>query len=245
MPDYQRSLGFLFLEKTKLSRKDLWRERENISPAPYFKTYPEAPKHPLPQPQWPPTDLFETLARRRSERIYSPRPLTLELLTLLLYAAQGVTAKAGRYLLRTAPSAGALYPLETYLLIQAVEGLPAGLYHLNLLDWALEELSQGLWGEDLKEAALGQSMCATAPVVVIWSVVPRRTMSKYGSRGMRYIFMDVAHAAQNLLLAAEALGLGACPIGAFLDDEVNELLGLDGIEETVVYLVSVGYPRRR
>ncbi|HFB83733.1 MAG TPA: SagB/ThcOx family dehydrogenase, partial [Thermodesulfatator sp.] len=83
---------------------------------------------------------------------------------------------------------------------------------------------------------------ARAPVVFIWSAIARRTMSKYGSRGIRYIFMDVAHICQNLLLAAQALGLGACPVGAFFDDEVNQLLGLDGLEETVVYMAPVGIP---
>ncbi len=246
MPDYKRSLGFTFLEGTKLSRKDFFRrEREEISPAPYFKEYPSAPKHPLPRLRFPQADFFEILVRRRSERVYRRESLTLEELNLLLFAAQGITAKAGRYLLRTAPSAGALYPIETYLAVNQVEDLPPGLYHLEVTEWVLEELLQGIPGPALKEAALGQSMCETAPVVFLWSAIPRRTMSKYGSRGMRYIFMDVAHICQNVLLAAEALGLGACPIGAFLDDEVNALFDLDGEEETIIYMATVGRVRRK
>jgi len=246
MPDYKHSTGFFFLEKTKLDRRKLFSgEREIISPVPYVKTYPEAPRHPLPRPNFPPAELFEVLARRRSNRFYQRAPLTLEELNLLLYASQGVTGRAGHYLLRTAPSAGALYPIETYLGINAVSGLPPGLYHLEVTGWVLEELARGEFGPKLKEAALGQSMCETAPVVFVWSAIPRRTMSKYGSRGMRYIFMDVAHICQNLLLAAEALGLSACPIGAFFDEEINELLGLDGEEETVIYLATVGRPKMR
>ena len=246
MPDHKSSLGFTFLEGTKLSRRDIFRrEREEIAPAPYFKEYPSATKHPLPPLRLPRADLFETLLRRRSRRAYRREALSLEELNLLLFASQGVTARAGRYLLRTAPSAGALYPIETYLCVNAVEGLPEGLYHLEITEWALEELSRGNYGPGLAEAALGQSMCETAPVVFIWSAIPRRTMSKYGSRSMRYIFMDVAHICQNLLLAAEALGLSACPIGAFFDEEVNELLDLDGEEETVIYLTTVGRPGRR
>ncbi|OAQ20599.1 SagB/ThcOx family dehydrogenase [Thermosulfurimonas dismutans] len=244
MPDYKKSIGFLFLEKTKLDRQELFSgEREKISPVSYVKTYSKAPRYPLPRPNFPPAELFEVLARRRSSRIYQRAPLTLEELNLLLYASQGVTGRAGRYLLRTAPSAGALYPIETYLGINAVSGLPAGLYHLEVTGWVLEELARGEFGSKLKEAALGQSMCETASVVFIWSAIPRRTMSKYGSRGMRYIFMDVAHICQNLLLAAEALGLSACPSGAFFDEEINDLLGLDGEEETVIYLATVGRPK--
>ncbi len=245
MPDYQRSLGFKFLEGTKLSRKDLFRwEREEISSVPPFKEYPSVPRHRLPEVRFPQTTLFEALVRRRSERIYRKEPLTLEELSLLLFAAQGVTARAGRYFLRTAPSAGALYPVETYLVVNSVTGLPSGIYHLEVRSWVLEELARGSFGSELKEAALGQQMCESAPVVFLWSAIPRRTMSKYGSRGMRYIMMDVAHICQNLLLAAEALGLGACPIGAFFDDEVDELLGLDGVDETVVYMATVGRVRR-
>jgi len=103
----------------------------------------------------------------------------------------------------------------------------------------LEELALGEFGEALAEASLSR---ARAPVVFVWSAIPRRTMSKYGNRGMRYVFMDVAHICQNVLLAAAAMGLGSCPVGAFFDDEVNELFGLDGVEESVVYLATVGQP---
>ncbi|QJA05782.1 SagB/ThcOx family dehydrogenase [Thermosulfurimonas marina] len=244
MPDYRRSLGFTFLEGTKLRWEDLFREREEIAPAPYFKSYPQAPQVPLPRVRPPAADLFEVLARRRSERIYARRTLTLEELSLLLWAAQGVTARAGRYLLRTAPSAGALYPIETYLSAHRVEGLEPGLYHLEIETWSLAQLSRGNFGPEIKEAALGQGFCETAAAVFVWSAVPRRTMAKYGSRGLRYIFLDAGHLCQNMLLAAEALKLAACPVGAFLDEALNEIFGLDGEEETVIYLATVGHPGR-
>ena len=244
MPHYRRSLGFTFLEGTKLRWEDLFRGREEIAPTASFKTYPQASKVSLPRVHPPAADIFEVLARRRSERLYARRSLSLEELALLLWAAQGVTARAGRYLLRTAPSAGALYPIETYLSVHRVEGLPPGLYHLEIPDWALALLSPGNFGPEIKEAALGQGFCETAAVVFVWSAVPRRTMAKYGSRGVRYIFLDAGHLVQNLLLAAEALDLAACPVGAFLDDALNQLLGLDGEEETVIYLATVGRPGR-
>ena len=243
MPEYRRSLGFKFLQATKHDRLEiLSRKREEIAPAPWFKVYPEAPRVVLPRPEFGPENFWKSLLRRRSIRRYTRSPLSLKELSLLCFASQGITGEVGRYLLRTAPSAGALYPIETYLFVNRVEDLPAGIYHLEVQDFALERLAEGDFGEALAEASLSQPQCARAAVVFVWSAIPRRTMSKYGSRGMRYIFMDVAHICQNLLLAAAALGLGACPIGAFFDDEVNELLGLDGEEETVLYLASVGWP---
>ncbi|WP_022853486.1 SagB/ThcOx family dehydrogenase [Thermodesulfatator atlanticus] len=243
MPDYKKSLGFKFIQATKHDRKELFlRREENITPAPWFKVYPDAPRLSLPRPRFGPENLWQALVSRRSIRKYLPQALTLDEIALLCFAAQGITAEVGRYLLRTAPSAGALYPVETYLFVNRAEELPAGIYHLEVQDFALEQLAQGEFGQALAEASLSQYMCARAPLVFVWSVIPRRTMSKYGSRGVRYIFMDVAHICQNVLLAASAMGLGACPIGAFFDDEVNELLGLDGEEETVVYLASVGHP---
>ncbi len=243
MPGYRSSLGFKFLQATKHNRLELLtREREEIAPAPWFKVYPEAPRVALPRPSFGTENFWKTLLRRRSIRRYTKEPLTLSELSLLCFATQGITGEVGRYLLRTAPSAGALYPIETYLVINRMADVAAGIYHLEVQEFVLEQLAEGFFGKDLTEASLSQYQCERAAVVFVWSAIPRRTMSKYGSRGMRYVFMDVAHICQNLLLAAAALGLGACPIGAFFDDEVNQLLGLDGEEETVIYLASVGWP---
>ena len=243
MPEYKESVGFMFLQHTKHDPTEiLLKEKEIISPAPWIKTCPEAPRALLPRPSFSKQTFWDALIKRRSKRSYKKAPLSLEELSLLLFAAQGVTDSTGRYLLRTAPSAGALYPIETYLCVNRVIGLSQGLYHLEVQSFSLEVLATGAFGQKLAEASFRQSMCAKAQVVFVWSAIPRRTMSKYGSRGMRYIFMDVAHICQNVLLAAAALGLGACPIGAFFDDEVNRLFGLDGEEETVIYLASVGIP---
>jgi len=243
MPDYRNSPGFLYLEGTKFDRKGLFdRVRENISSCEPFKVYSNAESIRLPEPHFPPADIWHSLSKRRSVRRYSSKPLSLEELSCLMFAAQGITARMGRYLLRTAPSAGALYPIETYLCVNRCSSIESGLYHFNVASCSLELLANGRFEEHLAHAALGQNMCKAAPVVFIWSAIPRRTMAKYGSRGMRYIFMDVGHICQNLLLAASALALGACAIGAFIDDEVNDLLDLDGVEESVIYMASVGYP---
>ncbi len=243
MPGYQKSPGFLYLQGTKHQRKTLFdKEREDITPCMPFKDYPDAEKIPLPRPSFHEEDIWTCFQERRSVRRYSQKPLDLGILSSLLWASQGVTASAGRYLLRTAPSAGALYPVETYLCINRCISLEAGIYHYEPTSPVLELVAQGDFSDELTSAAFGQPMCKKAPVVFVWSAIPRRTMAKYGSRGIRYIFMDVAHICGNLLLAAPALGLGACPIGAFFDDEVNSILGLDGVEETVIYMASAGFP---
>ena len=241
MDDYFNSLGYKFLQGTKLSPSSLFkREKEYIMPSSYFKEYPNAPKFSLPQPKFLPKNFWEILIKRRSEREYQKDPISLQELSLLCFATQGITGKIGSYLLRTAPSAGALYPIETYIVVNNVEALNPGIYHLNIKDFGLEQLVEGNLGRELKEACIYQEHCESAAVVFIWSGVFRRTMSKYGSRGMRYVFMDVAHICQNLLLACEALDLSACPVAAFFDDALNQLIGLDGKEESVIYLATIG-----
>ena len=130
--------------------------------------------------------------------------------------------------------------METYLSIHHVESLSPGLYHFQPAEFALEMMSKGFAGQRVAEAALGQNFMAKAGVVFIWSAILRRNFSKYGHRGLRYVMLDAGHICQNLLLAGESLGLGACPVAAFYDDQLNRLLGLDGEEESVIYLAAVG-----
>jgi len=244
VPEYSDSLGVKYLQSSKHSRQELFeRKREHITPVEPFKQYTGAPVVEL--ADFPATDasLWDVLKNRRSIRKYLESEMELQDLSALIWACQGITGKVGNYLLRTAPSAGALYPIETYLCVNAVKGLFPGLYHYNVPFSHLELLAKGEFGRELGERAMGQPMCWRAQAVFVWSAIPRRTMAKYGSRGIRYIFMDAAHICQNVLLAAEALNLGACPIGAFFDDEVNQLFQLDGQEETVIYMASVGIPK--
>jgi SagB-type dehydrogenase family enzyme len=161
-------------------------------------------------------------------------------LATLLWATQGITLSAPGYQFRTSPSAGALYPVETYLSIHHVEDVAQGIYHFNVLDFTLEEVAPGNFGDYLSRASLDQAMVERAAVVFVWTAIVLRAMWKYRNRCMRYIFMDAGHVAQNLQLAATALGLGCCPIGAFYDEEINSVLKVDGEEETTIYLASVG-----
>jgi len=193
-------------------------------------------------PTLPQADLWECLRSRRSRRRFTDAPLPQETLMLLLWAAQGIT-EPGHRPLRTAPSAGALYPLETYVAAARVENLAPGIYHWELPEERIA-LVQGR--DDVADAAaaacLGQGMVARAAVTFIWSAVWGRSAQKYGDRALRYAYLDAGHAAENLHLAVEALGLGTCMIGAFLDDEMNALAGVDGQEEAVLYAACVGRP---
>lgn len=242
MPEFKESAGYRYLLETKFSRIHIREKRRpQISQAPVFKEYPQAEKINLPRNfHKPESDLWQLLQNRRSHRTFSGKPLTLNDLALLLWSVQGVTAQAGPFLLRTAPSAGALYPVETYLAVDNVDGVPGGLFHFNVQEFQLERLTDKPAGKRVARAALDQAFIGNAAVTFIWSAILRRNMAKYGHRGMRYICMDAGHLCQNLLLAAEALGRNACPVAALYDDELNDLLELDGQEESVLYLAPVG-----
>ncbi len=242
MENYHRGLGFRYLLDTKYHRdKPVKDDLGFLPPPPAEKSYFNAPRFPLPEPKLDlGHNLWECLRKRRSIRKYSNQPITVTDLSNLVWATQGVTEKIGRHLLRTAPSAGALYPFETYLYINNVEGLEKGFYHLHVASFSLEQLKTGEFSRELTAAALGQTMVGRAAVVFLWSAVPLRCMAKYRNRGIRYIFLDLGHVCQNLQLAATVMGMGSCPIGAFFDDELNNLLELDGVDETIVYMNPVG-----
>jgi SagB-type dehydrogenase family enzyme len=182
------------------------------------------------------TSLEKALQTRRSVRTYSLEPLSLAEVSQLLWAAQGLTHPNG---LRTAPSAGALYPLDIYLLAGNVTGLSGGIYHYQPGDHTLVLMSTEDKRQDLYQAALQQSPVKDAPIVFVISAVYERTTGKYGQRGIRYVHMEVGHAAQNIYLQAESLGLGTVFIGAFHEDEVKEALNLGG-EEINLGLMPVG-----
>jgi SagB-type dehydrogenase family enzyme len=242
MPDLQETLGLKYLQDTKFNRKSIReKERPSISSGSAFKNYPDAEKVTLPRSwQKKESNLEQLLQERRSVRQYSRVSVSMDDLAFLLWAMQGVTAQAGPYLLRTAPSAGALYPIETYLAVDRVEGLDAGLYHFDVKDFQLERLTDQSVSSLVADSALNQGFIAKGAITFIWSAVFRRNMGKYGHRGLRYIFLDCGHICQNLLLAAQALGLNGCPVAAFYDDEMNDLLDLDGVEESVIYLTTIG-----
>lgn len=179
------------------------------------------------------------LAGRRSVREFAADPIPLSAVSQLLWAAQGITDPTG---LRTAPSAGALYPLEVYLVAGAVSGLPAGVYHYEPRSHRLRRVLKGDARAGLAEAALDQEWLAEAPAVIVLAAVYERTERRYGERAARYVHMEAGHAAQNVYLQAESLGLGTTLVGAFRDDAVARAIGL--LEPAKpLGLLPIGKPR--
>jgi SagB-type dehydrogenase family enzyme len=177
--------------------------------------------------------LEEALAARRSTRVFSAELLTLDDLSQLLWSAQGITEAGGGG--RAAPSAGGTYPLELYVVS------PMGLHHYLPSGHSLEVLGEEDLRLALAQAALGQQYVADAPAVVVITAVFARTEERYGERAERYVHLEAGHAAQNILLQAVALDLGAVPIGAFRDEEVRVLLNLPA-DHVPLYLIPVGHP---
>jgi len=176
------------------------------------------------------------LRARRSVRRFKDAPLSLAEVSQLLWSAQGVTHPAG---LRTAPSAGALYPLELHLVVGEVSGLPAGVYRYRVGSHQLARVATGDRRATLSDAALGQGWIAKAAAVLVVSAVYDRTTVKYGRRGDRYVHLEAGHVAENVALQAVALGLGMTPVGAFHDQRVKSVVEMANREQPL-YLLPLG-----
>jgi len=178
----------------------------------------------------------ETLLRRRSIREYQDVPLTLTDVSQLLWAAQGITDPAG---FRTAPSAGATYPLEVYLVVGDVKNLSAGVYRYEPREHMLIQVLKGDRREELSHAALGQEWVRKGAISIVFTAIYERTTGRYGDRGIRYAHMEVGHAGQNVHLQAVSLNLGTVVVGAFHDEEVKRILNLP-VNERPLYIMPVG-----
>ena len=194
----------------------------------------------LPEPRFDgDVSLEASVHERRSVREYSSRPLSLADVGQLLWAAQGVTSRDDR---RSAPSAGALYPLELYLVAGDVESLPAGLYRYTPRGHRLQHVGDGDLRNSLAKATLGQSWVRRAPAVLVIAAVYERSAKKYGQRARRYSHIETGHVAQNVYLQAVALGLGTVIVGAFDDAEVQQVLDLPD-DHAPLAVMPVGHPR--
>lgn len=171
---------------------------------------------------------------RRSIRSYQDKPLTLKEVSQLLWASQGIVASGKR----AAPSAGATYPMEIYLIAGTVEGLKPGLYKYHNKEHSIELVKEGDLRKSVSDRALRQDMILKAPITIIIAAVFERTRARYGARAERYVYMEAGHIGQNIMLQATALGLGTVPVGAFIDTEVKGALG---IKEEPLYLYPVGW----
>ncbi len=180
--------------------------------------------------------LEKAMSLRRSIRTYSDEPLSLADLSQLLWSAQGITNERG---FRTAPSAGATFPLEMFVVVNRVEGLGKGIYHYLPFEHELALLRTDDVSEPLFRACLSQSMILDAGATLVFAAVYERTTARYGNRGERYVLNEIGHASQNVHLQAAALDLGTVVIGAYRDDEVEDILQL-GDPYRVLYLMPVG-----
>jgi SagB-type dehydrogenase family enzyme len=237
-------IGDRFQQETKYRPDKVERSptRWTARPEPY-KTYPDSVKVVLPSLEADnQMTLDEALNERKSIRRFRQEPISLAQLSHLIWASTGIQRTEQGYEFRTAPSAGALYPIESYIIANRVRDLEPGLYHYAIRNHELERIRSGDLRRPIMTAALGQEMCAEAAAVFLWTAIFARSRWKYAQRAYRYVYLDAGHIAENLSLAAVSLGLGTCQIGALFDDEVNKLLDVDGTEESVVYMSVVGVP---
>jgi SagB-type dehydrogenase family enzyme len=240
----QPGVGPQYHEMTKYARSEMRNLTTWAKEVPTYKEYED----PLATLELPPPQtadgvpIFEVISQRRSWRHFAPEDLPLSRLSQLLWATQGVTTQMGPHSLRASASAGALYPNETYVFANSVADCDQGIWHYDVRGHRLAQIAQGDFTAPLAQACLGQNACAEAQVVLVFAAVVDRCAWKYGDRAYRYIYMDAGHMGGQVQLAAVALGLASVNIGAFFDDEVNSLLGLDGQQEIAVYLTAIGVP---
>jgi SagB-type dehydrogenase family enzyme len=234
------------MERTRYKHLSVSAQRRGLPQPPLQAPCPsEADPIDLPAPdgiEVPEVDLRLAIEARESVRRYADQPLTLAELSYLLWCTQGVRGVQGTYAtFRTVPSAGARHALETYLLVNRVEGLPSGLYRFLALEHKLiaVDLEPGV-AAAVTRACWDQAMVQRCAVTFVWVAVAERMTWRYGQRGYRYMHLDAGHVCQNLYLAAESIDGGVCAIAAFSDEDMSHILGLDGEEQFVVYLATMG-----
>lgn len=242
-----------FLKGYSLKHLEEWEsdQQKGMAPPPVVKAAPPDGRR---IPLVPATDLdignialAALVNQRRSHRTFTPDPLTLKELSFLLWSTQGVRRvvetreKESYCTLRTVPSAGARHPFETYLLINRVESIEPALYRYLPLDHALLLLRTGdTLADELVTGCHGQKFAGVAAVTFIWSVIPYRSEWRYTVHAAKYCALDAGHVCQNLYLAAESIGAGTCGIAAYLQEEMDAFIGVDGSDEFTVYIAPVG-----
>lgn len=243
----------LYHENSKLFAALAQQQAAQFSVSPYelylssrgFRQYRHAPRLPLPEIIPSAEPLAEVMCRRRSTRHLQGTVSFMELASVLQQSL-GPTAVLQNeeppiiQALRVWPSAGGLYPIDTYVVASKVEDLAPGLYHYNVMTSELESLPSRAPHLILQDGFFWQEFAATAAVALLLVAVFERTVAKYGERGYRFVLLDAGHAAQNVLLTAEQLHLGAVAIGGFCDDSLATDLGIDGVSEAVVHSIMIG-----
>jgi len=242
------------IERNRYFLKDSIRKRIDFSKTPqsmgvaappFEKPWPEdAEMVDLPVLDWAEmvdVNIVRCIRNRKSRRSYTDSPLKLEELSFLLWATQGIRMVAGHSAFRTVPSAGCRHTFETYLAVFNVEGLEAGLYryipsvHRLLVEYLDDNLSQRI-----VEASFNQRFTGESAVTFIWTTIPYRMEWRYGLAAHRVILIDAGHVCQNLYLACEAIGAGTCAVAAYDQEYLDEVLGVDGVDEFAIYMAPVG-----
>ncbi len=239
--------GRRFMDETKYEAMEPPDQVRELAQPPLQKIYePECIKIDLPMPehfpQMKPVDFLALIELRASVRDYSTQPMPLLELSFLLWCSQGIKMVLGdKATKRTVPSAGSRHALETYLLINNVEGVEPGLYRFLAIEHKLTPvLVDAGVKERLVEACMGQQFIGKSAVCFLWSAVAYRMTWRYGERGYRYLHLDAGHACQNLYLAAQVIDYGVCALATFDDDRLNKEMLLDGKEEFIIYAAAVG-----
>jgi SagB-type dehydrogenase family enzyme len=235
--------GDNFQQKSKYVRNKLPRQALNWGNKP--KTYKinsdVIKKVKLPEPKFDSTiGFWSVIKNRHSTRKFTTEPMSQMELSLFLFGMAGINRIFPQYAFRTTPSAGGLYPIEIYPVVNNVTDLEQGLYHYDIQKHSLNFLKEGDFRRKVAEGCLDQNIAYTSAINFIWTAMIGRSQWKYLQRCYRYIYLDAGHIGQNFYLIAEALGLGACTIGAVYDDELNQFLGIDGQNETAIYVGVVG-----
>jgi SagB-type dehydrogenase family enzyme len=211
-------------------------------PVELYKAYPGAPVVNLPEPRLEGgLPSARVIATRRSTRSYASQPMSLDELSRFLFLTSGISSDKFGNARRTAPSSGALYPIEVYPIVHNVDGLERGVYHYAYREHALELVRADDMRGRVVEQGLGQEFLGQCGTVLFVTMILQRMRPKYQDRSYRYGLLEAGHVGENAYLAATGMGLGACGIGAFMDDAMNEMLGVDGLEEAVVYMLAVGH----
>jgi SagB-type dehydrogenase family enzyme len=234
------------MEKTKyryIGRSD--QQKGLPRPPPEQPPDPDKPVIDLPPTEdldIPPLDLRTAIEHRRSIRSYIREPITLMELSFLLWCTQGVQQVHGdQVTFRTVPSAGARHAFETYLLINNVDGLEPGLYRYLAFTHQLQQVdADPTLAHQITSACFDQQFMLRSGAVFLWTAVPYRMTWRYGERGYRDLHLDAGHVCQNLYLAGESVGCGVCAIAAFDDDAMNDILGINGSDQFLIYLATVG-----
>ncbi len=241
---YGSDVGVIYHQWSKPGVIDVFGSVANWGqPVELYKAYPGARIVALPEPSLEgglPT--ARAIATRRSTRSYSGQPMSLDELSRFLFLTSGISADRFGNARRTAPSSGALYPIEVYPIVHNVDGVERGVYHYAYREHALELVRTEDMRSRVVEQGLGQEFLGQCGAVLFVTMILQRMRPKYQDRSYRYGLLEAGHVGENAYLAATEMGLGACGIGAFMDDAMNEMLGVDGVEEAVVYMLAVGHP---